>query len=47
GFTPDHTFKDGLEKTVHWMLENVGWWRAIQDQSYRDWINSQYTTDQA
>ena len=44
-FTPDHTFQAGLEKTVRWMLEHVAWWRAIQDQSYRDWIDSQYAAE--
>jgi dTDP-glucose 4,6-dehydratase len=42
GFTPEHDFASGLRKTVTWMLENEDWWRAILDDSYRDWIDEQY-----
>jgi dTDP-glucose 4,6-dehydratase len=42
GYSPAHQFKDGLTMTVRWMLENEDWWRAIQDQSYREWIEQQY-----
>ena len=44
GFTPAHDFASGLRKTVSWMLENEAWWRAILDDSYRDWIEGQYGT---
>lgn len=42
GFSPSHSFEDGLEKTVHWMLSNEDWWRSVLDESYRDWIDQQY-----
>ncbi|MFQ5526057.1 MAG: dTDP-glucose 4,6-dehydratase [Thermoanaerobaculia bacterium] len=35
----------GLRKTVHWYLENVEWWSAIMDGSYRRWIEVQYGTN--
>ena len=42
GYTPAHDFASGLHKTVTWMLENEAWWRAVLDDSYRDWIEDQY-----
>jgi dTDP-glucose 4,6-dehydratase len=43
GFTPAHDFASGLKTTVSWMLENEPWWRAVLDESYRNWIEDQYT----
>ena len=34
-WTPSETFASGLEKTVHWYLENRGWWQRVLDGSYR------------
>ena len=42
GFEPAHDFDTGLELTVQWMLDHEGWWRAVMDGSYRQWINAQY-----
>ena len=42
GFEPVHDFESGLRSTVHWMLDHEDWWRAIQDESYRDWIEDNY-----
>jgi dTDP-glucose 4,6-dehydratase len=42
GFTPAHTFEAGLKSTIDWMLVNEPWWRAILDDSYRNWIEEQY-----
>ena len=42
GFEPAHDFASGLRSTVEWMLANENWWRAIQDESYRDWIEDNY-----
>ncbi len=41
-FAPAYDFTAGLRSTVKWMLENEAWWRAVLDESYRDWIESQY-----
>lgn len=31
GWSPSHTFEEGLEKTISWYLENRNWWQAILD----------------
>ncbi|MFL5260503.1 MAG: dTDP-glucose 4,6-dehydratase [Hyphomicrobiales bacterium] len=35
GWRPHETFESGLEKTVHWFLDNEKWWRPIREQTYR------------
>jgi dTDP-glucose 4,6-dehydratase len=35
GWRPAETFATGLEKTVHWYLENRAWWQRVIDGSYR------------
>lgn len=35
GWQPRETFDSGIADTVRWYLANEGWWRAIQDGSYR------------
>ena len=42
GFTAETTLDAGLERLVAWYLANEPWWRAVQDGSYRDWIERQY-----
>jgi dTDP-glucose 4,6-dehydratase len=32
GWRPSVTLKQGLEKTVHWYLDNENWWRALQSR---------------
>ena len=34
GWTPAETFETGLEKTVHWYLENDWWWQPIRSGTY-------------
>ena len=34
GWTPLETAESGLEKTVHWYLENEAWWRPIVQGDY-------------
>ena len=29
GWTPAETFETGIEKTVHWYLDNEAWWRPL------------------
>ena len=31
GSRPSVTFKEGLERTVHWYLDNEDWWCYLQD----------------
>lgn len=35
GWTPDETFETGIEKTIHWYLENSEWCQHVQDGSYQ------------
>ncbi len=32
GWRPSLSLPEGLEKTVHWYLDNESWWRALQDR---------------
>ena len=33
GWRPSVTVEGGLEKTVHWYLDNEDWWRPLLDRS--------------
>jgi len=35
GWTPEETFESGIEKTIHWYLENSAWCQHVQDGSYQ------------
>ena len=35
GWTPEETFESGIEKTIHWYLENSEWCQHVQDGSYQ------------
>jgi len=32
GWKPKHSFKEGLEETVEWYLENEWWWQPLADE---------------
>ncbi|HBQ7916216.1 TPA: dTDP-glucose 4,6-dehydratase [Klebsiella aerogenes] len=34
GWGPEETFESGIEKTVHWYLNNQTWWQRVLDGSY-------------
>lgn len=34
GWAPEETFESGIEKTVHWYLNNKSWWQSVLDGSY-------------
>ncbi len=42
GWKPAETFETGLRKTVQWYLTHPDWVAAVQDGSYRDWVQQQY-----
>ncbi|WP_439546176.1 dTDP-glucose 4,6-dehydratase [Sandarakinorhabdus sp.] len=44
GYAPARTFEQGFAATLGWYLANEGWWRAIMDGSYRDWVATNYAT---
>ena len=35
GWLPKEDFTSGIEKTIHWYLDNKSWWQAIQDNTYQ------------
>jgi dTDP-glucose 4,6-dehydratase len=41
-FTPAYRFEQALTETVHWYLANESWWRDIQNNAYRDWVDANY-----
>ena len=34
GWSPEETFKTGIQKTIQWYLDNENWWRNIQNGTY-------------
>ena len=42
GFGPSESFESGIRKTITWYLAHEGWWRAVIDGSYREWVQRQY-----
>lgn len=34
GWTAEHTFEQGLQRTVQWYLDNRAWWESIRSRSY-------------
>ena len=43
GWNRKMTFEQGLLATVRWYLKNDEWISHIQNGSYKDWINKNYT----
>ncbi|MEP6779309.1 MAG: dTDP-glucose 4,6-dehydratase [Gemmatimonadaceae bacterium] len=41
-FEPVESLNTGLRRTVDWYLAEHAWWEAVQDGSYRQWIERQY-----
>jgi dTDP-glucose 4,6-dehydratase len=44
GWRPRETFETGIRKTVRWYLENEEWVRDVTSGSYRQWIETQYSS---
>jgi len=42
GYHPQESFETGIRKTINWYLANQGWWQAVMDGSYQEWVDSQY-----
>jgi dTDP-glucose 4,6-dehydratase len=42
-FVPRHHFEEALAETVRWYLANEPWWRAIQNNEYRNWVEANYS----
>jgi dTDP-glucose 4,6-dehydratase len=41
---PVETFESGIRKTVRWYLENKEWVRGVTSGSYRQWIETHYSS---
>jgi dTDP-glucose 4,6-dehydratase len=44
GWRPLETFESGIRKTVRWYLENEEWVRGVTSGSYRQWIETHYSS---
>jgi dTDP-glucose 4,6-dehydratase len=44
GWRPRETFESGISKTVRWYLENEDWVRHVTSGSYRQWIETHYSS---
>jgi dTDP-glucose 4,6-dehydratase len=44
GWRPRETFESGIRKTVRWYLENEEWIRDVTSGSYRQWIETHYSS---
>jgi len=44
GWRPVETFESGIRKTVQWYLENEGWIHDVTSGSYRQWIETHYSS---
>ena len=42
GFTPAWRLETALAHTVSWYLANETWWRSIQNNEYRNWVEANY-----
>ena len=44
GWRPTETFETGIRKTVRWYLEHEEWVRDVTSGSYRQWIETHYSS---
>jgi len=42
GFKPEHTFEQGLEKTLSWYRENQEWMQSVQSGAYLEFMKQWY-----
>lgn len=42
GWSPQVSFKDGMQKTVGWYLDNKAWIASVTDGSYREYYEKMY-----
>ncbi|MBA2367810.1 MAG: dTDP-glucose 4,6-dehydratase [Candidatus Protochlamydia sp.] len=43
GWRPEHTFSEGLEKTIRWYMENPCWVENVRSGAYQQWVELNYT----
>ncbi len=44
GWRPAETFETGIEKTIRWYLDQPEWIAHVKSGSYRDWIETNYSS---
>jgi dTDP-glucose 4,6-dehydratase len=44
GWHPKETFETGIRKTIRWYLDNKDWVREVVSGSYRQWIETHYSS---
>ncbi|ATB48870.1 dTDP-glucose 4,6-dehydratase [Corallococcus macrosporus] len=44
GWTPAHTFEQGLAETVRWYVDHPAWWERVTSGAYRQYFETQYRT---
>ncbi len=42
GWSPQHTFEDGLAETVRWYMAQSAWWQPILSGEYKQWADLWY-----
>ena len=42
---PEHSFKEGLEDTVNWYMQNAKWLERITSGEYKNYYNTQYDSN--
>jgi dTDP-glucose 4,6-dehydratase len=47
GWKPAETFDTGIRKTVQWYLDNPDWVVHVQSGAYREWVQRQYSSNEA
>jgi len=41
-WAPEESFETGIQKTIHWYLENEEWVNRVRSGEYQSWIDAQY-----
>ncbi len=42
GWEPDYSFKDAMDATVSWYLDNSDWWKRIRSGEYQEYYSRMY-----
>jgi len=42
GWSPRHSFEQGLEETVRWYADHPRWWQSVKSGAYRQYYDKQY-----
>ena len=42
GWLPETMFKDGIQKTIQWYLDNKDWWENIVNGEYQNYYKKMY-----